>query len=677
MPLAAEGAVLGGAVHQQPRTSDLDLARQQVAAGDAAVVADEAVAPDTRQPDGAVVVREAVAPRPRGPGVVHVEPLPVRDRGAERPDVAGVPASLLTARQERLSVARPVPVHAVRAGGELDPGVPGAVARLHAQVAQVLRAVRLHGHVVEEHLFLVICSVRHQYLPRRVPGLQVGTDVDADAGAHVLHRAGAADAGDTGLRAAGPLLARADAAGQGQRPATAQRAADESLELLGGRAREGAAAHDPVLEALVPVEVVLAVQRRMQRVALVDAPVDAVVAEGQADRVLDRVVVEVGLRVFAVGDVLVHAHEAAAVGHRRRRPGDRELLAPFAAGQHDVGALEAAVGEAVGQRLAPVHAVVALRVGHQVGTVLVGRLGNAGEPLGPDAGAGQHVPHAEQVLLFVVEDVGAGRGPLPRQVGHQHRIVRMADRLVLDTRRVPAVLDGEVVQEQVQVVSGIVGRAAKVGGNHGSSSPPVGCGHVRRLDAASPTAQPERGMYRLIGCSHVLTGHLSRRSRAVPCDPLRAGLLQGHPPGGLRVRRQDALPARVGAGALRLLHPPAALRQDLLAVDAGELLRPQSGGRFRPGVRRPGHRPAADLEPRSLRGRALQLLHLRQRSGQTGTGVRRVLPQARPGRRGGPSRPLQRCGVRPHPGPSHHQRPTRRVVPARPARGDSALRPDR
>ena len=33
-----------------------------------------------------------------------------------------------------------------------------------------------------------------------------------------------------------------------------------------------------------------------------------------------------------------------------------------------------------------------------------------------------------------------------------------------------------------------------------------------------------------------------------------------------------------------------------------------------------GHLPAADREPRPLRGRALQLLHLRQRSGQTWNG---------------------------------------------------------
>ena len=86
----------------------------------------------------------------------------------------------------------------------------------------------------------VVRGVRHQHLARRVPGLQVGTDVDADPGAHVLHRAGAADAGDAGLRAAGHLLARADAAGHGQRPAAAQRAADEPLELLGGGACERA-----------------------------------------------------------------------------------------------------------------------------------------------------------------------------------------------------------------------------------------------------------------------------------------------------------------------------------------------------------------------------------------------------------------------------------------------------
>ena len=349
------------------------------------MVADEAVAPDAGQPDRAVVVGEAVPPRTRRSGIVHIEPFAVGDRGADRPDVAGVPASFRPARQERLAVARPVPLHAVRAGGELDPGMPGAVARLHAEVAQILRAVRLHGHVIEEHLLGVVRGVRHQHLPRRVPGLQVGADMDADPGPHVLHRAGAADTGDAGLRAAGHRLACADAAGQGQRLTAAQRPADELLELLGGGAREGAAAHDPVLEPRVPVEVVLAVQGGMDRVVLVDAPVDAVVAERQADRVLHGVVVEVGLRVLAVADVLVDAHEAAAVGHRRGRPGDRELLAPFAAGQHDVGAVEAAVGEAVGERLAPVHAVVTLRVGHQVGAVFVGRAGPAGEPLGPDA----------------------------------------------------------------------------------------------------------------------------------------------------------------------------------------------------------------------------------------------------------------------------------------------------
>ena len=54
----------------------------------------------------------------------------------------------------------------------------------------------------------------------------------------------------------------------------------------------------------------------------------------------------------------------------------------------------------------------------------------------------------------------------------------MADRLVLDAGRVPAVLDGEVVQEQVQVVSGFVGRAEKVGRYHGSSSPRVAAAMV-------------------------------------------------------------------------------------------------------------------------------------------------------------------------------------------------------
>ena len=165
----------------------------------------------------------------------------------------------------------------------------------------------------------------------------------------------------------------------------------------------------------------------------------------------------------------------------------------------------------------------------------------------------------------------------------------------------------------------------------------------REAGAASESGQAGPGSARApFSHSPGSRRHVRHAIPALSRDPLRPGLLQGHPSGRLPVRGQDPLPPRVGARALRVLPSPPAFRQDLLGVAAGVLLRPRPGRRFRVALRRRRRRPAADRAPEPLRGPALQLLDIRGRAGHPGGTVRGILPHGaaqRAGAQRGPAIP--------------------------------------
>ena len=102
-----------------------------------------------------------------------------------------------------------------------------------------------------------------------------------------------------------------------------------------------------------------------------------------------------------------------------------------------------------------------------------------------------------------------------------------------------------------------------------------------------------------------------RAGQALPRSTEAAGVTAS-----MNAERRKCPP--LAAHPLRLLHPPPALRQVLLAVAAGVLLRAPLGARVRGPVRQHRHRPCAHRRTWPLRHRALRLLRLQRQAGDPG-----------------------------------------------------------
>ena len=159
--------------------------------------------------------------------------------------------------------------------------------------------------------------------------------------------------------------------------------------------------------------------------------------------------------------------------------------------------------------------------------------------------------------------------------------------------------------------------------------------------------------------------HSARHGHRLSSHPLRSGRLPAHPTQPLALRRQDALRASAGGRPPRGAAPAPAVRQVVLGVAAGELLQPCLGRRLRGGVRR--HRPRARAHRRAppLRGAALQLLRVQQRTAHPGAPLRGVLRAGSPRRPGAQSGPVPGAGVPAHPRSARHRRKAHRAVPPR------------
>ena len=154
----------------------------------------------------------------------------------------------------------------------------------------------------------------------------------------------------------------------------------------------------------------------------------------------------------------------------------------------------------------------------------------------------------------------------------------------------------------------------------------------------------------------------SDHDRPLAAHPLRRGVVPAHPGERLAVRGQDPILAPAGRRALRLLHPPPALRQILLAVAAGVLLRSALGARVRGPVRRHRRRPRAHRRTGPLRHRALRLLRLQRQAGDPGGALRGLLRHQAPERIGTQRGPVPRGDAPAHPRPARHRRQAHRVV---------------
>ena len=168
-------------------------------------------------------------------------------------------------------------------------------------------------------------------------------------------------------------------------------------------------------------------------------------------------------------------------------------------------------------------------------------------------------------------------------------------------------------------------------------------------------------------------GNGSPHDRPLAAHPLRRDVVPAHPRERLAVRGQDPLPASARRRALRLLHPPPALRQVVLAVALGVLLRAALGARVRGPVRGHGRRARAHRRARALRRGALRLLRLRRHPGDLARALRGLLPYKAPGRAGAQRGPVPRRGTAAHPRAARHRRQAQRAVRVRHGAAHPAL----
>ena len=124
-----------------------------------------------------------------------------------------------------------------------------------------------------------------------------------------------------------------------------------------------------------------------------------------------------------------------------------------------------------------------------------------------------------------------------------------------------------------------------------------------------------RGRKRLLderGMMGRTTGNRLGHDSVLPAHPLRRGRHPPHSAAGLALCGQDPVPAPARGRELRLLHPPAAVRQEPVGVGAAELLRPQHGRALARRLRRHRHRPRAHRGPLPLRRPALRFFRLQR-----------------------------------------------------------------
>ena len=149
------------------------------------------------------------------------------------------------------------------------------------------------------------------------------------------------------------------------------------------------------------------------------------------------------------------------------------------------------------------------------------------------------------------------------------------------------------------------------------------------------------------GASHV------RHASPIPANPLRTRQFPRRPARRLPLCGQDPLHPHVGAGALRLLHPTAALRQNAVADHARRLLRSYRGRRVRRRLRRHRHRQPAYGQPQPLRGAVLRLLGVQAGIADPGGELRQALRAARPRR---PAGATGTCSTKTRRAPSSRRR---------------------